>query len=53
MRLDEGDDGMRAATRQGATAAMSSMHVTTIVTLERSSRAMPPAACGCNEEDHN
>ncbi len=32
-RLDDGDDpGRAAATRQGATAAMSSMQVTTIVT---------------------
>ena len=53
MRLEEGDDGTAAATRQGETAAMSSMHVTTIVTLVRSSRAMLPAACGCNAEDHN
>ena len=53
MRLEEGDDGTAAATRQGETAARSSMQVTTIVTLVRSSRAMLPAACGCNAEDHN
>jgi hypothetical protein len=54
MRLEAGVKvGNVAAMRQGATAAISSIHVTTMTAQVRLSSENPPTPCGCNAPDHN
>ncbi len=47
------DEGKDAATRQGATAAISSMHVTTMMVHARSLTVGVPAPSDCSAECHS